>query len=100
MWSCRLRCPLAAPRTSAMKALLPALAGLLAALGWPALGEQRGQAEVAIQGYLLGTEGQRLSYITGVAIGFHHYYPEVGMLRGNLEGYGRRRGFRRGSSTW
>jgi hypothetical protein len=47
-----------------------------------------GQGEVAFQGYYLGGSGQPLLDTSGMAINFKEFVPGVGLLDGNLEGYG------------
>ena len=50
--------------------------------------QSAGQAEVALQGYYLGGSGQPLLDTSGMALSFKEFIPGVGMLGGNLEGYG------------
>ena len=63
--------------TSTLLALQPPCAGQ----------EQRGQAEVAIQGYYRGgSSGDALSS-TGAAANFRYFFDKAGMLEGRLESY-------------
>ncbi|MDR3677335.1 MAG: hypothetical protein P4N24_17740, partial [Acidobacteriota bacterium] len=47
-----------------------------------------GQAEVALQGYYMAGSGQPLLDTSGMALRFKEFIPGVGLLDGNLEGYG------------
>lgn len=58
------------------------------ALALPAQAQTAGQAEVALQGYYLGGNGQPLLDTSGMALTFKEFIPGVGLLDGNLEGYG------------
>lgn len=62
------------------------LAVLLAAATLPA--QNRGQAEVALQGYYLGGSFQSLNTTTGAAFKFQDFLPKLGFLSGSFEGYG------------
>ncbi|MGA3326795.1 MAG: hypothetical protein ABSF45_20205 [Terriglobia bacterium] len=53
-----------------------------------AFAQSAGQAEVALQGYYLGGNGQPLIDTSGMALNFKEFIPGVGLLDGNLEGYG------------
>ena len=50
--------------------------------------ESGGQAEVALQGYYLGSNSQRLVDTSGIALKFQHFMPKFGLLSGGFEGYG------------
>ena len=58
--------------------------------------ESTGQAEVALQGYYLGGNGQPLINTSGVAVDFRQILPGMGLLTGSTEGYGSN-GFRTGN---
>ena len=63
------------------------LAVLLCSL--PVFGaESGGQAEIVFQGYYLGGNAQVPERIGGVAVSFRDFFPGLGVLSGNLEGYG------------
>jgi hypothetical protein len=51
-------------------------------------GQNRGQADVAFQGYYMGASSQSLNSTTGAAIGFQNFIPNFGILSGSFEGYG------------
>jgi hypothetical protein len=57
-----------------------------------------GQAELAFQGYYLGGNQQDLINTTGLAIRFHELLPSIGLLSGNIEGYGSQSRFRSGEN--
>lgn len=63
-------------------------AALLLALAITAPAEERGQAQIAMQGYYLGGSSQRLSDTSGMAVHFRYFLPRLGFLNGNFEGYG------------
>ncbi len=64
-----------------------ALAALLCSL--PALAaESGGQADITAQGYYQGGNGQLPQRLAGLALGFRDFFPGLGLLDGNLEGYG------------
>jgi len=71
---------------------------LLAVVTAPAAAEQQGRADVAVQGFYLGASSQPLLNLSGLNLNFHQFFPRHGMLRGNLEGYGRGGSFRRGDN--
>ncbi|MBZ5624917.1 MAG: carboxypeptidase-like regulatory domain-containing protein [Acidobacteriia bacterium] len=50
--------------------------------------QNRGQAEVALQGYYLGGDSQSLNTTTGAAFKFQDFFPRLGFLSGSFEGYG------------
>jgi hypothetical protein len=70
--------------------LVSSLLCLFASLGLcaEALAQSAGQAEVALQGYYLGGSGQPLLNTSGMALDFKEFIPGLGLLDGNLEGYG------------
>lgn len=49
--------------------------------------ETRGQAEIALQGYYLGGNGERGIASTGIAADFQYYFEKSGKLAGRLESY-------------
>ncbi len=51
-------------------------------------GQNRGQADVAIQGYYMGTSSQSLDSTTGTGVRFQDFIPNFGILSGSFEGYG------------
>ena len=63
--------------------------GLLAALLMAAAlhGQNRGQAEVAMQGYYMGASSQSINSTTGSAVRFQDFIPNFGILSGSFEGY-------------
>ena len=62
------------------------LAALLCSL--PVFGaESGGQAEIVFQGYYLGGNAQVPERIGGVVVNFRDFFPGLGVLSGNLEGY-------------
>ncbi len=69
-----------------MRRTAAAVALLLAASRLPA--EERGEAEVALQGYYLGGNSQALTDTSGLAFRFRYFLPNVGFLSGSFEGYG------------
>lgn len=46
-----------------------------------------GQIDISLQGYYLGSSGQRLMDTSGPAARFELMLPRAGLVRGNLEGY-------------
>jgi hypothetical protein len=68
-----------------------ALAGLAEGQSAPtdpaANANNRGVADVAFQGYYLGGNSTGISALTGTAISFHDFYPGLGLINSNLEGY-------------
>lgn len=83
----------AAPAAAAMAVLLCFAAGLLGQSSSPdnpapQLPESAGEAEVALQGYYMGGQGQALTNISGVAGSVTQFVPGLGLLTGSLEGYG------------
>jgi hypothetical protein len=69
-----------------MRKTAAVVALLLAASRLPA--EERGEAEVALQGYYLGGNSQPLTDTSGLAFRFRYFLPNVGFLSGSFEGYG------------
>jgi hypothetical protein len=66
---------------------IAALAALLC--GLPAFaGESGGEATVTLQGYYLGGNSETPERLSGAALAFRDFVPGLGMLSGNLEGYG------------
>src|SRR5579862_4739727 len=64
-----------------------ALAALLCSL--PALAaESGGQADITSQGYYQGGNGQLPQRLAGLALSFRDFFPGLGLLDGNFEGYG------------
>jgi hypothetical protein len=62
---------------------------LFAALRIAALhGQDRGQADVAMQGFYMSGSSQSLSSTTGIAVRFQDFIPDLGILTGSFEGYG------------
>src|ERR1039458_5503539 len=53
----------------------------------PAFGQNTGEANVALQGYYLGGNSLGLSALSGAAISFRDYVPQLGLFSGNIEGY-------------
>lgn len=62
------------------------LAALLCALPVSA-DENSGQADISFQGYYLGGNAQLPERITGLGFGFRDFFPGLGIVSGNLEGY-------------
>jgi hypothetical protein len=60
--------------------------------------EPGGQGEIAFQGYYLGTDSSPLTDITGVAASFRSFFPNLGLLSGNIETYGGQGQFRTGDN--
>ena len=60
--------------------------------------EPGGQGEIAFQGYYLGTDSSPLTDITGVAASFRTFFPNLGLLSGNMETYGGQGQFRAGNN--
>jgi hypothetical protein len=58
----------------------------------PAFAEERGQADIALQGYYAGGMGEGNSNLTGLAAHFSDLLPRIGILDGSIEaaGYGDR----------
>ena len=46
-----------------------------------------GVADVAVQGYYLGGNSQPLTALSGIDVSFRQYFPKLGFITGNLEGY-------------
>jgi hypothetical protein len=55
--------------------------------GSPASVVNGGFADVALQGYYLGGNSQGVTALSGTAISFRDYFPQIGLISGNLEGY-------------
>src|SRR5215472_10312822 len=60
--------------------------------------ESTGEAEVAFQGYYLSGTGQPLSDTTGATINFSNFLPGIGLLKGDLAGYGFQGAFKAGEN--
>ena len=60
--------------------------------------QNRGQAEVALQGYYLGGTSQSLNATSGAAIKFQDFLPKLGFLSGSFEGYGAQNRLRTGEN--
>ena len=60
--------------------------------------QQRGQAEVGSQGYYLGGSSQKISDISGAFVSFRDFIPDVGQIKGSIEGYGREGKFATGDN--
>jgi hypothetical protein len=60
--------------------------------------QQRGQADVGSQGYYLGGSSQKISDISGAFMSFRDFIPDVGQLKGSVEGYGREGKFATGDN--
>ena len=69
---------------------LPILLSLsiLGCLTTEAFAQSAGEAEVAFQGYYMGGSAQPLLDTSGMALNFKEFIPGVGLLDGDLEGYG------------
>jgi hypothetical protein len=76
--------------------LLPLAAVLL--LATPVCAQNRGEAELATQGYYLGGTSQSLLDTTGLAARFRDFLPGIGILAGSAEGYGSRNRFETGEN--
>ncbi len=74
-----------------------AVAALLLILP-PGHAENRGQAEVAFQGYYLGGSAQHLTDISGLSLQFRNFLPGLGLLSGSFQGYGSEGRFRAGDN--
>jgi hypothetical protein len=75
-----------------LRAALPLL--LLA----PAYTQNRGQADLAIQGFYLGGNSQPFLDTTGVSVHFQNFTPGIGFLSGSLEAYGAENHFQTGEN--
>jgi hypothetical protein len=51
-------------------------------------GQNRGQADIAMQGFYMSDSSQSLSSTTGIAARFQDFLPNIGILSGSFEGYG------------
>ena len=51
-------------------------------------GQNRGQADLALQGFYMSSGPESLSSTTGAAARFQDLIPNVGVLSGGFEGYG------------
>jgi len=51
-------------------------------------GQNRGQADLAFQGFYMGASSQALDSTTGAAVRFQDFIPNFGLLSGSFEGYG------------
>jgi hypothetical protein len=60
--------------------------------------EPGGQGEIAFQGYYLGNDSSPMTDITGVAANFRTFFPNLGLLSGNIETYGGQSQFRAGNN--
>src|SRR5260370_18625097 len=60
--------------------------------------QQRGQADVGTQGYYLGGNSQKISDISGAFMSFRDFIPDVGQIKGSIEGYGREGKFAAGDN--
>ena len=70
---------------------------MLAGLCRQGFAQSAGEAEVSIQGYYMGGNGQPLLDTSGVALNLKEFIPGIGLLNANLEGYGGS-GFRTGTN--
>jgi hypothetical protein len=75
------------PRAGALSLALLAFAVQIAMAQPPAAGEAGGNADVSFQGYYLGGDSQPLTALSGLSISFRQYFPALGLITGNLEGY-------------
>ena len=64
----------------------------------PSDAQQRGQADVGSQGYYLGGSSQKISDISGAFMSFRDFIPDVGQIKGSIEGYGREGKFAAGDN--
>lgn len=64
------------------------LLGLFALLAPASYGQTAGQADIAIQSYLLGNNHQPLFNTSGTAIDFKEFIPSLGLVHAAVEGYG------------
>lgn len=64
------------------------IAVLLFAAAWMGRAQNRGQADIALQGYYLGGNSQPVLNTTGLAFHFQDLMPGVGFFSGSFEGYG------------
>lgn len=88
-------------RTSSIRILAGAvLLSLSTLLGLSCQGfaQSAGEAEVSLQGYYMGGNGQPLVDTSGLALDFKEFIPGIGLLNANLEGYGGG-GFRTGTNS-
>src|SRR5258708_32799885 len=60
--------------------------------------QQRGQADVGSQGYYLGGSSQKISDISGAFLSFRDFVPDVGQIKGSIEGYRREGKFATGDN--
>ena len=70
--------------------ILLALPGLLGAQALPLPtppAEAGGTADIALQGYYLGGNSQPITALSGTSIAFREYWPSLGLITGNIEGY-------------
>ncbi|MBI3208761.1 MAG: hypothetical protein HYZ37_07655 [Candidatus Solibacter usitatus] len=79
------------------------LAGVLTCVYTPQLfaqekPERAGQAEIALQGYYIGGSQQPILDTSGVAIKLQSFFPKLGLLQVNLEGYSGQNRFRPGDN--
>jgi hypothetical protein len=61
--------------------------GLAAAAAMSLHAQAGGQAEVALQGFYQGGGSEPLLDTTGVAVKFQEFFPQLGLIRADLEGY-------------
>ena len=61
--------------------------------------QNRGQAEVAFQGYYVGGSSQPVDSITGTAVRFQSFLPDIGLLSGCFEGYSAQNGLQTGENV-
>ncbi len=64
----------------------------------PAYTQNRGQADLAVQGFYLGGNSQPFLDTTGVAVHFQNFTPGIGFLSGSLEAYGAENHFQTGEN--
>ena len=70
---------------------------MLAGLCRQGFAQSAGEAEVSLQGYYMGGNGQPLLDTSGMALNLKEFVPGIGLLNANLEGYGGN-GFRTGTN--
>ena len=60
--------------------------------------QNRGQADLAVQGFYLGGNSQPFIDTTGVSVHFQNFTPGIGFLSGSLEAYGAENHFQTGEN--
>jgi hypothetical protein len=86
------------PRPDAIRLPGWRAAALLLLFLVPALAQNRGQADITLQGFYMGGSAQSPISTSGAAVRFQDFIPGLGFLSGSLEGYGAQNRFQTGEN--